>query len=104
MKITVIGAGGWGTTLANLLTEKNDVWWKYSWILKIQNDSDEALSFDATIEFLDEDGFIIDDDSEYNLIVEPGTVGSFAGYDLIDADVAPNIKKVNAKVRQQNRE
>ncbi len=83
------------------VTEKNSVWWKNSWILVIRNDSSSNLSFDATIEFLDADGFIVDDDREYDLRVDAGEQETFTGYALIDASVAPNVEQVHAEVQQR---
>ena len=82
------------------VTEKNDIWWKNAWILVIKNDSPSNLSFDATIEFLDADGFVVDDDRVYDLQVNAGEQETFTGYALVDASVAPNVKQVHAKVRE----
>ncbi|HXF47991.1 MAG TPA: hypothetical protein VNL73_01020 [Verrucomicrobiae bacterium] len=80
------------------VTESNDVWWKYAWRLTVQNFSGEPISFNATIEFLDKDGFVVDDDDEYGLYLEYGQKKTFTGYDLIVSSVAPNIVSVTAKV------
>jgi len=82
------------------VTEQNDTWWRYSWILTLKNDTPNPILFDATIEFLDTDGFIIDDDREYNMIIPANTQKTFTGYVFIDSSVAPNVSKVSAKVQE----
>lgn len=55
--------------------------------------------FDAIIEFQDEDRFVVDDDTEYQLYIPAGEQKTFTGYQLIDASVAGNVAKVSVKVR-----
>ena len=57
------------------------------------------MTFNATIEFLDSDGFVIDDDLAYGLVVPASSQETFTGYGLIVTDVAPNVATVNAKVK-----
>jgi len=80
------------------ITESNSVWWKYAYIVELQNTSDKRLLLDATIEFLDTDGFVVDDDRVYDFLLEPGETSSMTGYALIDASVAANVDGINAKV------
>ncbi len=81
------------------VTETNSVWWKYAWILKIKNTGDTALRFSAQIEFLDEDGFVIDDNSESNLIVAAGETATFTGYELVRLPGAHKVNSTSVKVR-----
>ena len=81
------------------VTESNPTWWKYAWRLTIRNSGSSPVSLTATIEFQDKDGFIIDEDVEYNLYVPAGKAKTFTGYALIDADVARNVSNIAAKVR-----
>lgn len=78
-------------------TEQNSSWWKYAWVLKVKNNGDKTLLFDATIQWLDADGFVVDDDSKYGLMVAAGETRTFQDYQLIDASVARNVASVNAK-------
>ena len=80
------------------VTESNSSWWKYAWKLTLRNPTKANKNYTATIEFLDSDGFVTDDDTEYDLLVAAGQERVFTGYDLVDADVAGNVAKVNAKV------
>ncbi len=51
------------------VTESNSTWSRFAWILKIRNSSNQPRQFNATIEFQDADGFVIDTDDEYGLVV-----------------------------------
>jgi hypothetical protein len=83
------------------VTESNDVWWKFAWRLTLENKSESSQSFDAKIEFQDREGFVIADDDEHNLMVSPNSQQTFTGYELITAQVAGNVARVNAKVRKR---
>lgn len=83
------------------VTEANSSWSKYAWKLTIRNMTADALALEAVIEFLDADGFVVDDDREYNLVLGPNQEQTFTGYDLIDASAAPRVAQVNAKVKER---
>lgn len=83
------------------VTEANSSWSKYAWKLTIRNMTADALALEAVIEFLDADGFVVDDDREYNLMLGPNQEQTFTGYDLIDASAAPRVTQVNAKVKER---
>ena len=79
------------------VTESNNSWWRYAWQLKLANDSQKPMVFDATIEFQDADGFVIDQDTERGLI--PATSEkTFTGYKLITVPGAAKVSKTLAKV------
>lgn len=80
------------------VTESNDVWSKYAWQVTVKNLTDQQLRLDITVEFLDAQGFVVDDDSENNLALDPYEETTFRDYDLVTASVAGNINKVNARV------
>lgn len=82
------------------VTEKNNSWWKYAWKLTIRNSGNLPVSLSATVEFQDKDGFIIDDDDEYGLVVPAGATKTFTGYQLIDADVAINVAQIGASAKK----
>ena len=81
------------------VTESNNAWSKYAWKLTLKNPTEATGSYVATIEFLDSDGFVVDDATVYDLIITPGEERVFTGYELVDASVAGNISSVGAKVR-----
>ena len=80
------------------ITESTDVWSRFAWKLTLRNGLSNAVEVNATIEFLDADGFVIDDTTEYGLVVPSGETREFTGYDLLDASIAPNVKGVKAKL------
>lgn len=82
------------------VTERNAVWWRYAWRLTLRNTGEVPLSLDATIEFQDADGFVIDTDDDYNLYIDIGEEKTFTGSAMIDIASARNIAQVNAKVRR----
>jgi len=61
------------------ITESNSVFVKYAWILTIKNNGRQRLLFDANIEFLDTDGFIVDQDFAYKLFIEPFATKQYTG-------------------------
>lgn len=84
--------------VATKITEKNDAYYKFSWILTIKNDADANKSFTAKIEWLDKDGFIIDDDVVHDLTIGANKEKHFTGYALTDADVADTVSNVRAYI------
>jgi hypothetical protein len=80
------------------VTESNDVWWRYAWKLTIRNDAETDGSFDATIEFQDSDGFVIDSASESHLAVPAQSERTFTGYSLVSVPGATRVARTNAKV------
>ena len=79
------------------VTEQNNVFWRFAWRLTVRNQSDTVQDFDATLEFQDRDGFIIDSGREYDLVVGPRSEKTFTGDILIDTDVARNVEQVVVK-------
>ena len=80
------------------ITESNRVWSRFAWKLTIRNHDKVAHTFNATIEFQDSEGFVVDDDDEYGLTVPPGSEQVFTGFDLVSADVVGKVARTNAKV------
>ncbi len=80
------------------VTESNSTWSKFAWVLTVRNDSATPTTLTATIEFLDKDGFVVDDDIERGLVLPALGEKTFRGYDLVDAAVAGSIDQVSAKV------
>lgn len=80
------------------VTETNDTWWRYAWKLTLRNDAAADMAFDATIEFQDSDGFVIDSENAYRLGVPAGSEQTFTGYSLVSMPGASRVAKTNAKV------
>jgi len=81
------------------VTERNNVWWKYSWILTIRNNVSAPLKLWVTIKFKDADGFIVDQNREYDLHVPAGSEQTFTGFDLISCPEARSVRDADAEVR-----
>jgi hypothetical protein len=81
------------------VTELNNTWWRYAWRLTLRNDTDTPMRAEATIEFQDKDGFVIDEAREHNAVVPAREEKTFTGYTLIRSAVAPNVARLNAKLR-----
>jgi hypothetical protein len=79
--------------------ETNDSWSKIAWKLVVKNLSNTSIVFHASIEFLDKDGFIVDDTFESNLLLPAKSQQTYTGYTLIDAPLVPSISSISAKVR-----
>lgn len=80
------------------VVEANDVWWKMAWVLEIENIGTSTINLTAKIEFLDAEGFVLDDDYDYGIRVKPGETVTANGYALVDASVAPNVDSISAEV------
>lgn len=83
------------------VTESNNVWWRFAWKLTLRNRSSATLVVDATIEFQDSDGFVIDEDREYSLVLSAGETKTFTGFDLINAETASKVSQLSVKVSRQ---
>ena len=81
------------------VTERNDSWWKYAWKLELRNLTASPVRVRATIEFQDKDGFVVDDDTEYNLVVPAKSSDVFTGYQLISMPGARNVARTVAKAQ-----
>ena len=86
------------TSIATKVTEKNDAYHKFAWVLTVSNTAESGRSFTTKIEWLDTDGFIIDDDIAYDLIIAAGEEKQFTGYALVDAEAADTITSINAEI------
>lgn len=80
------------------VTETNDIWWKYAWKLTLRSNSNRPLVLEAEIKFLDRDGFIVDTDTEYGLLLQPKEERDFTGYALIKSGPAAKVANTEALV------
>lgn len=81
------------------IIESNDSWSKIAWKLVLKNLADTAMAFNAYIEFLDKDGFLVDDTLEPNLLLSARNEQAYTGNTLIDASLIGNVVSIQAKVR-----
>jgi hypothetical protein len=80
------------------VTENNDVWAKYGWRLTVSNQGDEDAPFEATLEWQDKDGFVVDSQNEYQLAVAAHGKQTFTGYTLIQHPAADKVQTIVAKL------
>ena len=81
------------------VTEQNTVWWKYAWVLNLKNNTSQDRSVTAEIKWLDADGFVVDQATEWSLEVPANSEETFNGFSLITANVAPTIQTVEAEIK-----
>ena len=79
------------------VTERNPTWWRYAWRLTVRNNDSQPHRINATIEFQDAGGFIVDSNDAYGLAIEAGATKTFTGFALVNAAVAGNITQAAAK-------
>lgn len=80
------------------ITEANTVWSKFAWKLTVKNLTMNPMVLAANIEFLDKDGFVVDEDTESNLLLQAGAQNVYTGYKLITAAVVGSVNSISAKV------
>lgn len=80
------------------VTESNSTWWKYAWTLTRRNNGSTVHGFDATIEFQDKDGFIIDTSRSWPIVVAPNGEETSTAYALTRTPAASNVARTLAKV------
>lgn len=86
------------TGLSYKVTEKCESWWKFAWQATLKNNTSHQVEFFITVNFLDKDGFIIDYDVINPSIFNPNEQRVVRGFDLIDIEIAPDVKSVEAEI------
>ena len=81
--------------------ESTTYWTKYAWILTIKNNTDSAKSFNANIRWLDTDGFLVNEDYNYDLEIDAKEEKKFTGYDHIKTSTADTIESVEAQIEDR---
>lgn len=85
-------------TIDTRATETNDVWARYAWKLSVSNSGSEPCKFNALIEWQDPDGFVIEEDNEYDLSLDAHETRTFTGFRLINYPGASRVSKIEAKI------
>ena len=80
------------------VTESNTSWEKHAWQVELRNMAQLPSVCALTIEWLDADGFIIDDDIERMRLRCCGATDTFRGYALISQPATQNVRSVSAKI------
>lgn len=76
------------------ITERNESWHRHAWKLTAFSGALHDIVFDADIRFVDESGFIIAEESEYELSAVGRKETVFSGFSLIDPEVSRNVNGV----------
>lgn len=84
------------SNLRYTIIEKNNSWWKFSWQLTLKNNTTSVVDFYIYVNFLDRNGYIIDDDIENPSHFAPKEQRGIKGYTLIDTELAPDVKDIEA--------
>ncbi len=95
-------AAGGGVEIVEInlrITDTTTTWWEMSWWLTLSNVNDEDVRVNATIQFLDEDGRVVDEDEVRDLRVPASQQQVFRGASRIDARIAPRVKSIFAKIQ-----
>jgi hypothetical protein len=79
--------------------EKNSTEWKYGYTLRVRNNTNADVKANFRIQFLDEQGFPVDDDVMNDLVIPANVEISFDGEDLIKAPLAERIRTLWAELR-----
>ncbi len=80
------------------VTEKNAVWWKFSWVLTVKNNSDRDRTISPVLKWVDKDHFVLDQDVKYNLTVPAGEEATFNDYQLIDISPAQSVEGIEVEI------
>ena len=84
--------------LQTKVVERNEVYHKISYIVTLKNNTLETKQgVGVTINFLDADGFILDDTPKYLDTLPPGET-KVRGYALVDTALAIRIATIKAKI------
>jgi len=84
---------------ANRVTEQNIVWWRWAYSFTVGNPSALASHSHAEIKFMDSDGFIVKQETEY-IDIQPFQTNVFTGYTLIDVAPARTVKKFSVELKE----
>ena len=85
-------------SISGRVTEQNDVWWKWAYVMVVANTNNVPVSFDANIQFLDKDGFVVSEKEEYNLTLRANLTNRISSFDMIDVAPASTIKNIKAVI------
>ncbi len=81
------------------VTDATTTWWEMSWWLTLRNANDEDVRVTASIQFLDEDGEVVDEYVVSDLQVPAAQEEVFRGARRVDVLVAPQVRSIFAKIQ-----
>lgn len=86
-------------SISTRATEKNNSWHRYAWILELKNNTNSTISRDADFQWLDSEGFVIDTDREYDLLIPANQEKTFRGDVLINTPGAHSVESISVSLR-----
>jgi hypothetical protein len=78
------------------IVERNDIWWKFSWSMLIRNNTQSSIMLDGRIKYLDQTGFVLDDDLVTDLYLTAGSEKDFSDYSLLSPGVGIAVHSIQA--------
>ena len=87
------------TDISTKITERNSTYWQFAWRVTVKNNHSCAINLSGEIEFQDTEGFIVDTDGVYNIIVPANSSKTFTGADMVSTSIAPKIANTVVKLR-----
>lgn len=82
------------------ITEQNSVYWQFAWRLTVKNNLARTINLSGKIEFQDAEGFIVDTDSLYSIIVPANSSKTFTGAAMVSTSIAPKIAGTVVKLHE----
>ena len=82
------------------VTERNNYWWRFSWIVKVRNDGAESVQLWSKVKFMDNEGFAIDYNRFYDWIIPARSTKTFTGFKLIKTPTSSTIKKTLVEIEK----
>jgi uncharacterized protein YcfL len=82
------------------VTETNQIYAKYAYILRLRNHTDRPVKVTAEIKWLDATGFVVNSKREHSLVIPANDDKTFNGYDLIPFPSANDVAKVDVDLKR----
>lgn len=79
--------------------ETNSIEWQYGYTMLLRNNTNAAVKADFRVQFLDEQGFPVDDALVSDVLVPANTKMSYDGVSMIKTPLAERIRTLLAEIR-----
>lgn len=83
------------------VTERNRVWWRFSWKITVRNQSRDPIVVSAGMEFKDASGFILDTGTSDQRVIDGSTVVEISDTSLVSVSQAVRVTQATATIRQR---
>ncbi len=85
-------------SLRHRVMEQNATWWRFSWLMEVRNRSTAEVKFSVSMDFLDEEGFVLDFGKEGGLRVAPLEIRTVRGFSLLGTHNATRVKTLSPRL------